>query len=185
MGFVLLILGLALFAGAHWFKRLAPAARARLGEPGKGIVAVALIAGVVLMVIGYRNAAFVNVWYPPAFMTHINNLLVLVAFWFFALSTVPGKISARVRHKQLTAAKAWAVGHLLVNGDLASILLFGGLLAWAVVSVILINRAEPTWERPANPRWSADAKAFGIGLVLFLIVAAVHTWLGYYPFPVS
>lgn len=183
MGFVLLILGVALFCGAHWFKRLAPARRGAMGDPGKGIVAVALLAAIVLMVIGYRAAPFINVWFPPAFMVHITNLLVLIGFWFFALSAVPGKISARVRHKQLTGAKAWAVGHLLVNGDLASIILFGGLLAWAVVSVILINRAEPTWERPENPRWSADLRAIAIGTVLFAIVAAIHAWIGPYPFP--
>jgi uncharacterized membrane protein len=92
-------------------------------------------------------------------------------------------MSARVRHKQLTGVKAWAVGHLLVNGDLASILLFGGLLAWAVVSVILINKAEPTWERPANASVKNDAIAFGVGLVAYGIVAAIHIWLGVYPFP--
>lgn len=184
MGYLLLIAGLAAWAGGHWFKRLAPARRAAMGDKGKGLVAVIMLVGIVLMVIGYRNAGFVNLWYPPSFMVHINNLLVLIAFWFFGLSAVQGKISARVRHKQLTAVKAWAVGHLLVNGDLASVILFGGLLAWAVVSVILINKAEPTWQRPANPSWAQDGKAFVIGAVPFGIVALIHTWLGYYPFPV-
>ncbi len=183
MGFILLILGIALFIGAHAFKRLAPDARSRLGEPGKGLVALLLLVAIVLMVIGYRSAGFVNVWFPPAFMIHIANLLILIGFWFFALSAIPGTISARVRHKQLTGVKAWAVGHLLVNGDLASILLFGGLLGWAVFQVILINRAEPEWERPANASVRNDAIAFGVGLVLYIIVAFVHTWLGYYPFP--
>ena len=70
-----------------------------------------------------------------------------------------------------------------MNGDLASIILFGGLLAWAVVSVILINRAEPNWERPANPSVKNDVIAFGVGLVAYGITAAIHTWLGVYPFP--
>jgi uncharacterized membrane protein len=75
------------------------------------------------------------------------------------------------------------VAHLLVNGDLASIILFGGMLAWAVVSVILINKAQPTWERPVQVSVAKDAMAFGVGAVLYGIVAAIHTWLGYYPFP--
>ncbi|MFW5654344.1 MAG: NnrU family protein [Roseicyclus sp.] len=183
MGYIILILGLALWAGAHLFKRLAPERRAAMGDRGKGLVAVLLLAAIVLMVIGYRNAAIVNVWFPPAFMVHISNLLTLIGFWFFALSIIPGKMSARVRHKQLTGVKAWAVGHLLVNGDLASILLFGGLLAWAVVAVILINRAEPEWERPANASLKNDVIALVVGLVAYLIVAAIHTWLGVYPFP--
>jgi uncharacterized membrane protein len=183
MGYVLLILGVALWAGAHWFKRLAPARRAKMGDAGKGLVALLLVASIVLMVIGYRNAMVVQVWFPPMFMVHIANLLVLIGFWFFALSAIPGKLSAKVRHKQLTGVKSWAVAHLLVNGDLASILLFGGLLAWAVVSVILINRAEPTWQRPANASVKNDVIAFFVGLVLYGVVAADPHWLGYYPFP--
>ena len=186
MGFVLLILGIVLFVGAHWFKRLSPDSRAAMGEnKGKGIMAVVMLAGLILLIIGYRNAGFVNVWVPPAFMTHIANLLVLIGFWFFALSAIPGTMSARVRHKQLTGVKAWAVGHLLVNGDLASIILFGSMLAWAVVSVILINKAEPTWERPANASVKNDGIALVVALVLYGVVAAIHTWLGYYPFPMG
>lgn len=183
MGYVLIVLGVGLWSGAHWFKRLAPAKRAEMGEKGKGLVTVLLVVSIVLMVIGYRSAGFVNVWFPPAFTVHIANLLMVLAFWLFALSAVPGVISSKIRHKQLSAVKTWAIAHLLVNGDLASILLFGGMLAWAVASVIMINRAEPTWERPENPTWAKDFKALVIGVVLMGIVAAIHAWLGVYPFP--
>ncbi|QBX99644.1 hypothetical protein E2K80_01985 [Rhodophyticola sp. CCM32] len=182
MGYLLLIAGIALFIAAHWFKRLMPDRRAAMGEAGKGPVALAILAGIVLMVIGYRSAAYVNIWFPPDFLTHINNLLMLLAFWFFALSALPGTISARVRHKQLTAAKLWAVAHLLVNGDLASIILFASMLGWAVGTVILINRAEPTWDRPGQPTLAADGKALVIGGVVMVGVAMIHAWLGYYPF---
>jgi uncharacterized membrane protein len=183
MGYILLILGIALFAGAHLFKRLAPEKRAAWGDKGKGVLALAMLAGVVLMVVGYRSAGVVQVWVPPAFMVHIANLLVLIAFWFFALSSINGTMAAKVRHKQLTGVKAWAVAHLLVNGDLASILLFGGMLAWAVVSVILINKAQPTWERPANVSVKNDVIAFAVGAVVYGIVAWIHAKLGHYPFP--
>jgi len=110
-------------------------------------------------------------------------LLVLLAFWFFALSMVPGKLSAKVRHKQLTGVKLWATGHLLANGDLAAMLLFGGLLAWAVVTVIVIKRQAPEWERPAAPSLKYDLLAFVIALGLFGAAAWAHTQLGVYPFP--
>lgn len=183
MGYLLLILGIGLFAGAHWVKRLVPEKRAAWGDKGKGVLALLMIAGVVLMVVGYRNAGFVNVWVPPAFMVHIANLLVLIGFWFFALSSINGTMAARVRHKQLTGVKSWAVAHLLVNGDLASIILFGGMLGWAVVSVILINKAQPTWDRPKDVSLAKDGLALVVGVVLYGVVAWVHTWLGYYPFP--
>jgi uncharacterized membrane protein len=183
MGYIWLILGLAAFAGAHWVKRLAPEKRAQWGDKGKGVLALLMLAGVVLMVIGYRGAGVVQVWDPPSFMVHIANLLVLIGFWFFALSHMNAVMAAKVRHKQLTGVKSWAVGHLLVNGDLASIILFGGMLAWAVVSVILINKAQPTWDRPANPSVKNDVLAFLIGAVVYGIAAWIHTLLGYYPFP--
>lgn len=183
MGYILLILGIALFAGGHWVKRLAPEKRAAWGDKGKGVLALAMLAGIVLMVVGYRSAGVVNLWFPPSFMVHIANLLVLIGFWFFALSSINGTMAAKVRHKQLTGVKAWAVAHLLVNGDLASVILFGGMLAWAVVSLILINRANRNWERPANVSVKNDVIAFAVGAVIFGVVAWVHTWLGYYPFP--
>ena len=183
MGYGVLIAGIALFALPHWARRLVTDRRAAWGDKGKGVLSVLMLLGVVAMVIGYRNAGFVNVWVPPAFMTHIANLLILIGFWFFALSAINGTMAARVRHKQLTGVKAWAVAHLLVNGDLASILLFGGMLAWAVVSVILINRANRAWDRPAHTSVLKDVIALGVGAGLYAVVAAIHTWLGYYPFP--
>jgi uncharacterized membrane protein len=179
---LILILGVALWAGAHLFKRLAPARRAALGDKGRGPVALLLLVSVVLMVVGYRGAEPVQVWYPPAFLTHVNNLLVLLAFYLFAASGMKTWIATRIRHPQLTGFKAWAVGHLLVNGDLASVILFGGLLAWAVASVVLINRAQPSWTPPQSQGAAKEAMAAVGTVVLFGVVALIHTWLGYYPF---
>lgn len=179
---LVLILGLALWTAAHLYKRLAPDSRARLGEKGKGLVAAALLVSVVLMVLGYRAADFVPVWTPPAFLIHLNNLLVLLAFYLYAASGMKTRITRVIRHPQLTAVKAWAVGHLLVNGDLASILLFGGLLAWAVVEVIVINRAEPGWTPPPPAPARKEVMAVVGAVVVTGIVGAIHAWLGVWPF---
>jgi len=182
----LLILGLLLWFAAHWFKRLAPAARARLGDPGKGLVAVLIVAGLVLMILGYRAADFLPLWYPPSFMIHINNLLMLFALWVYGSSAAKGAKAwpaSKIRHPQLTAVKIWALAHLLVNGDLASVILFGGLLAWAVVTVILINRAEPNWTPPAPAGRATYIRLLVISLVLFGVIAGIHIWLGVSPFP--
>ena len=181
-----LVLGLILWIGAHYFKRLAPDARARLGDPGKGLVAVLIVAALVLMILGYRSAAFIPVWSPPSFMVHVNNLLMLVALWVYGSSAAKGAKAwpaYRTRHPQLLGFKIWAFAHLLVNGDLASILLFGGLLGWAVVSVILINKAEPDWTPPAPAGRATYVRLAVISLVLFGVIAGLHTWLGVYPFP--
>jgi uncharacterized membrane protein len=186
----LIVLGLALWWGAHLFKRLAPGPRARLGEPGKGLVAVLVLASVVLMVWGYRGsdwlgiegAAQVDLWYPPAFLTHVNNLLMLFAVYLYAASGMKTRITRAIRHPQLTAVKTWAVAHLLVNGDLASIVLFGGILAWAVVSVILINRAEPRGPLPEPAPLGKEIGAAVGAVVVTGAIGWVHNWLGVWPF---
>lgn len=177
----LLILGLALWVGAHVFKRLAPGPRAKLGDAGKGLVAVLLIGSVVLMVIGYRQAAYVPIWEPPTFLRHVNNLLMVAAFYVYGVGATKGLLSARLRHPQLTGFSIWAVAHLLVNGDLAAMVLFGVLLAWAIGEMILINRAEP-WAPPAAVSIKGDFTALIVGLVLMSIAAGVHIWLGVNPF---
>jgi uncharacterized membrane protein len=177
----LLILGLVLWSGAHFMKRIAPDARAQLGDRGKAVLGVAILLSVVLMVLGYRSAPFIEVWTPPAFLTHLNNLLMILAFYLYAASGAKTAITRRIRHPQLTAVKTWAVAHLLVNGDLASIILFGGLLAWAVASVILINRAQRDWQRPAPVPAKKEITAIVATLVVVVIVMLIHNWLGVQP----
>jgi uncharacterized membrane protein len=185
----LIVLGLALWWAAHLWKRVAPGSRAGFGEAGKGLVAVLVLAGVVLMVIGWRGSAWLGidaaetvfVWDPPRFLIHVNNLLMLFAFYLYAASGMKTRITRVIRHPQLTAVKTWAVAHLLVNGDLAAIVLFGGILAWAVVSVILINKAEP---RPVPPAPAPIGKEIGavVGAVLVMgVVMLIHNWLGVPP----
>lgn len=183
----LLIAGLILWAAAHYFKRLLPAQRASMGAAGKGIVAVLLIASVVLMVMGYRAADFIYVWQPPSFMVHINNTLMLLSFWIYGSGAAKGaKVwpGYKMRHPQLIGFKIWALAHLLVNGDLASIILFGGLLAWAVGEVILINKSEPEWTASEHAGAKGYIRHAIISLVIFSVVVGVHIWLGVWPFPI-
>lgn len=178
----LLTLGVILWAAAHFFKRLAPGLRAPMGDRGKVVVAVAIVASLLMMIFGYRGADFIHVWAPPTWTVHLNNLMMLVAVFVYGMSATKGRLRGKMRHPQLTAVKIWAVAHLLVNGDLASIILFGGVLAWAVASVILINRSE-VWVRPAPGEAKKDILLVVITLVLFGVMTAIHAWLGVWPFP--
>jgi uncharacterized membrane protein len=181
----LLIIGLILWIATHYFKRLAPDARVKLGSSGKGIIAAFIVVSLVLMIIGYRGADFINVWSPPSFFVHINNLAMVFALWVYGSSAAKGAKAwpaYKTRHPQLLAVKIWAVAHLLVNGDLASIILFGGLLAWAVGSVILINRAEPDWTAPAPAGRATYIRLAVISLVMLILISAIHIWLGVWPF---
>ncbi len=181
MSFLILIAGLVLWTVAHLFKRLAPGPRESLGNAGKGIAALCILAGLVLMIIGYRGADFIPVWSPLPWLTHLNNLLMLGAVFLFGMSATTGRLRGRMRHPMLASVKVWALAHLLVNGDLASIVLFGGLLAWAVVEVIVINRAGP-WDRPEPGEPKGDVKLVVITLVVYGVITGIHTWLGVWPF---
>lgn len=183
---IMLILGVLLWCAAHLTKRLAPGLRGtlqdRMGDASKGIFAVLILVSVVLMTVGYQNYTGAFYWGRNAALVGINNLLMLVAIYLFAASGAKTWITKYIRHPQLTAFKAWAVAHLLVNGDTASFVLFGGLLAWAVVEVIVINRQT---ERPAPADTypiRKEVTAVIATLVVFGLVSAAHIWLGYNPF---
>ena len=174
----LLALGLILWIAAHLFKRLAPEARAALGDKGKGIVAAAIVLGVVLMILGYRGAEFVPVYAPLPGMGHLNNTLMLIAVFLTGVGGTKGLLYTRLRNPMLLGVILWALAHLLVNGDAASLLLFGGLGLWAVVQIWLINRTP--WVRPAAGRGiKGDAMNLVGTLALYGIIAMIHLWLGH------
>jgi uncharacterized membrane protein len=175
----LLIAGLVIWWVAHLFKRLAPGPRAAMGDPGKGIVAVALLVSVVLMVIGYRGLVAPNLYDPLPGIGHLNNLLMLVAVFLFGVGGTKGTLYTRMRHPMLWGTVVWAVAHLLVNGDYASVVLFGGIGVWALVAMAVINASGP-WDRPVAGRGiKGDLMNLGGTVILFGIIAGVHAWLGH------
>ena len=178
-----LMFGVALWSFSHLMKRVTPGFRAGLGDgPGKGVAAVLALLAVGAMIYGYRTAEIVEVWTPPDFLRHVNNLLMLIAVVLVGLGASRGVMRTRMRHPMLTSVKVWALAHLLVNGDVASIVLFGGLLGWAVISLILINKAERVWLRPEIGPVRNDLIFAGISLLVYGVIAYVHTWLGVSPF---
>jgi len=181
---IILILGLLIWVGAHVFKRVAPEARAQMGDRGKGVVALSLVISIVLMVIGYKMTDGPVWWGRGPATTGVNNLLVLVGFYLFAASGAKTRITRVIRNPQLAGFSLWAVAHLLVNGDLASIILFGGLLMWAQAEIMILNRANPDWTPPAPPPMKKEIVAVVAAVVLYGVVAAIHALLGYNPFGV-
>lgn len=181
---LLIVLGLILWTGGHLWNRFLPGPYANLGSGAKGISALIIFSALALMIFGYRGAETINVWYPPHFFRHINNLLMLFAvFTYFATLTPKGTawLVGNVKNPQLTGFKIWAVAHLLVNGDLASILLFGGLIGWAVWEVILIKRQGEKFDASKAPIKSPIVHLI-VSLVLFGIISGIHVWLGVNPF---
>ncbi len=181
----LLVLGLIVFLGTHAFSMLrTPRAEliARFGEgPFKGIYSVLSLVGIVLICVGfsqYRAAGYIPVWDPPVWTRHLALLLVLVAFVFLAAAYLPGRIKRRLKHPMLAAVKIWAIAHLLANGDLGSILLFGSLLAWAVLARISAKRRDEAAEHGASVasrhETRNDVLAVAVGTIAYGIFV---TWL--------
>ena len=183
-----LVVGLVLFLGIHSVRIVAPAFRqANIDQRGlyawKGIYSLVAILGFVILVWGYGIARQdpVVFWVAPAWMSHVVALLMLPAMIFLVASQVPaGRIKAAVKHPMLLAVKIWALAHLLVNGDLASVLLFGGILVWAIVDRISEKkrlRAGITSNPVAGPvKWDIIAVIGGL-VVYVLFVAGLHEWL--------
>jgi len=182
----LLIVGLIIWVGAHMFKRLAPGARAalttRMGDASKGIFAGLILASLVLIVIGYRGIEITPIYTPLAGIGHLNNLLMLVAIVIYSAGMSKGVLWTKIRHPQLWGTSIWALAHLLVNGDLASVVLFGTMLVWAQAEIVLYNAQEPAWLPPKPGALKRDLIMAGGALVAYAVIAGIHVLLGVNPF---
>ncbi|MBO9478350.1 hypothetical protein J7382_12460 [Shimia sp. R11_0] len=179
----LLVLGVLLWAAAHLFKRALPDVRAGMGDKGKALVALAIAVSIVLMVIGYRMAEVEDVlWIAPSFAYHVNNLLVLIAIFMMSPAPRKGRLLNKMRHPMLTGFALWAAAHLWVNGDMPSLILFGGLLLWALVEMQVINKAEGAWSPSETGTIAKDGMFFVASILLMGVIGYIHGLIGPNPF---
>ena len=188
-----LVIGLLIFLGVHSVRIVADDWRSRriasMG-PGawKGLYSLVSIVGFVLIVWGYglSRAAPVDLWHPPVWTRHLASLLNLAAFVLLAAAYVPrNRIKASLGHPMVLGVKAWALAHLLSNGRLADVLLFGAFLLWAVFDFRAARRRDRSEgvRRPAGTL-GGDAAAVVIGVGAWAAFAFwLHAaWIGVRPF---
>jgi uncharacterized membrane protein len=183
---LLLIAGIVLWAAVHLFVALAPDARRALIDriglaPYKGLFSLALVGALVLIVLGWRATPPVSLWLPPTGMRHATLLLMPIAVILFISARAPSDIKQIIRHPQLTGVKLWAVSHLLANGETRSVILFGGLLAWAVLEVIFINRRDGARVKPAPVGALKTTISALIGLLITGVLIYAHPWFAGMP----
>ena len=187
-----LLVGLALFLGVHSVAIVAPEWRDRrvaaLGEvPWKGVYALVSIVGFLLLIYGFGQARLdpVVLYAPPPWLRHITALLMLPVFPLLFAAYLPGRIKTALKHPMLAAVKFWALAHLLSNGNLGDVLLFGGFLVWAVLDRISLKHRPPRTIPGAPPSKFNDAIAVVLGLVVYVaFVKWLHVlWIGVSPFP--
>ena len=175
----ILILGLLVFLGVHSTRIVADGWRTaqlkRLGEGAwKGIYSLLSFAGFALIVWGFGLARQepVVLWTPPVAMRHVAALLTLIAFVLLAAAYVPrNAIKARVHHPMVLAVKVWAFAHLLANGKLADLVLFGAFLAWAVACYIAARKRD----RAAGAQYPAGTP----GGTAAAVVAGAAAWAAF------
>jgi uncharacterized membrane protein len=179
MGLLVMILGLLVFLGVHTLttqRELRARFVVSLGEGGYKIgYALASIAGLALIVWGfadYRATGWIDVWYPPKAFKHITVALMLPAVILVVASYIRGRIYTTLKHPMLTGVKLWAAAHLLANGDLGSIILFGSFLGWAVFDRISLKH-RPDAGAPPIPVGGPgnDLIAIAVGIVAYLALA--------------
>ena len=181
----LLILGLVLFLGVHSVSIVACGWRdrqfAQRGEATwKGLYSVVAMIGLVLTVYGYGQArqAPIVVWTPPTALRHVALLLMLPVFTLLMAPSFPGRIKTMTKHPMLLATKLWATAHLLANGNLADLLLFGGFLAWAVADRVSLKHRPPREVRSGPARPANDLIIVVVGLALYVVFLLWgHAWL--------
>jgi uncharacterized membrane protein len=183
VGLIVMVAGLAVFLGTHLVttqRELRAALIARFGgsayKVGYGLLSAI---GLVLIIYGfsqYRATGWINVWYPPKGMRHLALALMLPATIIFASAYLRGYIWRFMKHPMLVAIKLWAFVHLLANGDLGSIILFGAFLAWAVFDRITLKSRDDAGAPPI-PFGGVrnDVLAVVVGLIAYVaLVFAFH-----------
>jgi len=176
MGLAIMILGLAVFVAPHVFvtrRDARAAAIARMGEgPYKGLFSLVSIIGVVLIGWGfarYRASEWIELWSPPTWTRHVTVALMWPAIVMIVAAYIPGNIKRRLKHPMLAGVKLWALAHLISNGDLGSILLFGSILGWVVFDRISLKSRSDAGGPPI-PMGGArqDVIAVVVGTLVYL-----------------
>ena len=182
---VLLILGIVIFLGVHVFTTLRGPRQRLIDAQGlgayKGLYSVVSLIGFVLICVGfshYRSEGLIPLWSPPAGMRHLTITLMLFAFIALAaMNPAPGRIRGWLRHPMLVAIKIWALAHLLANGDLGGLILFGSFLAYAVYDRIAV-KGRGDFGAPRVAHFTrADAQALIVGAIAWVAMIFLHPYL--------
>jgi uncharacterized membrane protein len=183
---LILIVGIIVFLGTHTFTTFRDKRALLIGRlgagPFKGVYSLVALAGFAMICWGfsrYRAEGLIPLWTPPVWGRHLAIVLMWFAFVALACSNpkAPGRIRGWLRHPMLAAVKIWALAHLLANGDLGGLVLFGSFLAWAVYDRVAVKRRGDIGADRIRAFTRADAIAVGAGTVAYVAMIFLHPLL--------
>ncbi len=176
-----LVLGVLVWSAVHLLPSAGASVRARaverLGQAYQGVFALAILTSLGLMVLGWRSTLPMAVYTPPAWGRAAANVLVFIALLLFAASGMTSNIKRVIQHPQLTGVATWAAAHLLSNGELRSLVLFGGLGLWAIAAILFINRRDGAREKPEPQPMAGEWKPLAAAIVGFTVLQLLHPYI--------
>lgn len=184
----LLIMGVTLWCVVHFVPTLAIGFKQSLIErmgpvPYKVLFALLIFASLGLIIVGWNSVEPVNLYDPPEWGVHANNVLMIISI--FLLVSADRKSMARrvLRHPMLTGLAVWGIAHLLANGDQRSVIVFGALTIWAVAEINLISARDGAWVKPDAPGLKSEFIGLIITAVVIGVIIFLHNLAGLSPFP--
>lgn len=184
----LLIIGVLMWSVVHLYPSIFSERRntvkARLGKSYDGIFAACILFSILLIVLGWRTTVPEPVYQAPLWGRHLNMTTMFFAILLLGAGSPKGKshIKQYIRHPMLTGVLIWSVGHLFANGDIRSLILFGGMTVWAIISQIAINRRDGHWEKPTEVASLArEGILVAISVVVYLVLFMTHRYFAGMP----
>ncbi|MEE2733361.1 MAG: NnrU family protein [Pseudomonadota bacterium] len=178
----LIILGIILWSVVHLIPAVTPGIKARwqgaLGKNGyRASFSLLILAALLMMVMGWRHSLPIYL-YTLSEQIHLATIGIMTfAVVLFVAAKLPSRLKRIIRHPQLTGVALWALAHLLANGDSRSVALFGGVLTWAVIEIIVINRREGQWQKPPAKGLYIEVLLLGISAAVFVGLIMAHPYL--------
>jgi len=181
----MLLAGVILWSGVHYIPGFLPNIRAslieKLGNGYRGLFSLLIVSSILLMVFGWRASTPEFVYAPFENPIQITSILMIISFYLFGAANGPSNAKRYIRHPMLTGVIVWGGAHLLANGDSRSIILFGGMVIWAISEIFIINKREGEWEKPDPSPIKGDIIKFIIAIVLYVIIVFAHPYIAGVP----
>ncbi len=177
-----MILGLLVWSGVHLFKRVMPKARAfldaKMGEKGaKGLIAILIVASVVMIIVGFKQIGWETLYVLPMWLRGIGTVFAFLGIVLMGAANSKSRIRGIVRHPMLTGIILWSAGHFMITGMLSAVVFFGGMLIWAIVEILMINKQEPTYTPYTDGTARGDVILLVASVIVTIVVLLVHYWL--------